>query len=48
MPRPRFLEAFELTLKERMELAGVYAYGSRLDLLADGRELSTSARFPTP
>jgi hypothetical protein len=51
LPRRRFVEvfaeAFELTLRERVELAWVYAYGSRLDL-ADGLELSTSGRIPTP
>ena len=48
LPKPKFVEAFaeafELTAQERVELAWVYAYGSRLDL-ADGRELSTSARI---
>jgi hypothetical protein len=33
-----FAEAFELTDQERMELAWVYAYGSRLDF-ADGQQL---------
>lgn len=43
-----FAEAFELTTAQgRVELAWAYAYGSRLDL-ADGLELSTSARIPTP
>jgi hypothetical protein len=42
-----FAEAFELTAQERVELAWAYAYGSRLDLLADGLELSTPARIPT-
>jgi hypothetical protein len=48
LPKPKFVEAFseafELTAQERMELAWVYAYGSRSDLV-DGRELSTSARI---
>jgi hypothetical protein len=40
LPRPKFIEAFaeafELTLRERVELAWAYAYGSRLDF-AHGR-----------
>jgi hypothetical protein len=42
-----FAEAFELTLRERVELAWVYAYNSRLDL-ADSWYLSTSDRTPPP
>jgi hypothetical protein len=43
LPKPKFVEAFaeafELTAQERVELAWAYAYGSRLDLPADGRTL---------
>jgi hypothetical protein len=51
LPRPKFVEAFaeafDLTLRERVELAWAYAYGSRLDL-ADGRKLSTLAHVSIP
>ena len=51
LPRPKFIEAFaeafELTLRERVELAWAYTYGSRLNL-ADDRELSTSGRISIP